>query len=374
MKKSLLLFLVLFSFIIPPVFAAVEGKGRAEIFNNNESSARKQALKNALRNAVEKGVGLLLDAKTEVKNWQVIKDEVYSTARGYVTKYKTVKDERVGNVWFVEIEAEVASAKLKDKLGNLRILHKKMGNKRLMVIYKANHPKAQESDHPSALASLAGLQMSLTESGFRLFDKRSLDRLYDPERTSGAWLKVAAEQQVDILIEFEVVATGASRPGQIFQAAKAQVISKVYDVSTGRMISSQMASQKQIFKGRVGGFEWSGALSKAGDKAAKLNAEKVTNDIASFYQSTGDQGNAYFLRFVGFTEDEEDKLLDALEALEGYQSQSELKNSEHLLEVEYFSSQDKSRLRRKLKLAAKGQKVRLKSKEISGNRMVFVKP
>ncbi len=374
MKKLLLLSLCFFSFFAPSISFAVEGKGRAEIFNNNESSARKQAINNALRDAVEKGVGLLLDAKTEVENWQVIKDEVYSSATGFVTKYKTVRDERVGNVWFAEIEAEVAQGKLKDKLGNLRILHKKMGNKRLMVIYKASHPQAQEPDHPSALASLAGIQMALTHYGFRLFDQRALARIYDPSRASDAWLRVAQEQQVDILVEFEVVATGANQSGQMFQAAKAQVLTKVYDVSTARLISSQMANQKQITKGRVGSFDWNASLSKAGDKAARLNAELITKDITAFYQSTGDQGNAFFLRFIGFSEDEEDNILEVLENLEGFQSQSELKNSHNLLEVEYFSNQDKSRLRRKLKIATRDKKVRIKSKEISGNRMVFIKP
>ncbi|MDX2469188.1 MAG: hypothetical protein QNL04_01290 [SAR324 cluster bacterium] len=374
MKKILLLALCFFSFLTPAVFGAIEGKGRAEIFNGNESSARKQAMNNALRDAVEKGVGLLLDAKTEVKNWQVIKDEVYSSATGYVTKYKSLRNERVGNVWFVEIEAEVAQGKLKDKLGNLRILHKKMGNKRLMVIYKPTHPQAQAADHPAALASLAVIQMALTGYGFRLFDQKALDRIYDPSRASDAWIRVAQEQQVDILVEFEVVATGRNQPGQMFQAAKAQVLTRVYDVSTARLISNQMANQKQITKGRVGSFDWTTSLSKAGDKAARLNAEMITKDITTFYQSTGDQGNAFFLRFIGFSEDEEDNILEALENLEGFQSQSELKNSHNLLEVEYFSNQDKSRLRRKLKIAAKDKKVRLKSKEISGNRMVFVKP
>ncbi len=369
MRSSLLfLFALLFPLLAQ---AAVVGSGQASIFNDDEGSARKQALQNALRNAVEKGVGQLLDAKTEVKNWQVIKDEVYSSSQGYVTTYKTLRDERVGNIWFTEVEAEVATSKLQDKLGELRILHKKMGNKRFMLQYRPESAQAKPEDHPATQAALRGLQTALTDKGFRLFDAAATPKTAAAAAGRDDALKAAKDAQVDILVEVEV-ATGSGGGEQLIQAAKVNVSSRIFDVSTGRQISNQAAMEKQLTNANPGSFDWNNALNKAGEKAALLVAEEATKDVVAFYEATGDTGNAFLIRITGFEEDDEDKLLAILENLEGYQSLSELKNSKGLLEVEYFSSLDKSRLRRLVKLEAKEKKgIRVKSDEASGNYLEF---
>ncbi|MBT4088219.1 MAG: hypothetical protein HOE30_06985, partial [Deltaproteobacteria bacterium] len=66
-KRRILPVIILLTafFILPAgIQAAVIGKGQAKIFNNNEGSARNQALRNALRDAVKQGVGVILDSNT----------------------------------------------------------------------------------------------------------------------------------------------------------------------------------------------------------------------------------------------------------------------------------------------------------------------
>src|SRR5262249_1128440 len=50
----------------------VTAEGTAAIINGNIASAKNQALLNAQREAVEQGVGLVLDSKTRSENFQVI--------------------------------------------------------------------------------------------------------------------------------------------------------------------------------------------------------------------------------------------------------------------------------------------------------------
>jgi len=355
------------------------GKGRAKIFNNNEGSARNQALRNALRDAVQQGVGLLLDSQTIVKNWAVIRDEVYSSARGYVKNYTVLKDEKQNDVWYIEIDAEVASADIKDKLSDLRILHQKMGNKRLMVIYRPEHPDALDPKHSAVLSALTVIPGELNQSGFRVFDQRSLGHITSKISQSGgtteAWRKIADQNQVDMLVEFELVA-GKKKPfsRSAFSAAKVGIRLRVYDVSTGRLVSNTQSEQKQMTNARVGSFDWENALTKAGSKAGKMAIVEAMKNIVAFYQSVGDIGNSFLIVFKEFSEDEEDMILDILENMEGYQSLSELENIPFLLRVEYFSTLDKSRLRRKIRLAGKENKIKIRTKEISGNRFIFVKP
>jgi flagellar assembly FlgT-like protein len=380
-KKPILAVLsTLFILILPLTLSAgVIAKGSAQIFNNNETAASKQALNNALRDAVKQGVGLFLDSKTEVKNWVVIKDEIYSSARGFVKSYKLLRDEKKGNTWWVEIDAEVSSADIKGKLSELRLLHQKMGNKRLMVIYQPNHPEAMNLDHAAVSSALAALQSSLLDYGFRLFDHRSLGHIYDQISQKGApteeWVKIADQHQVNILVEFELLA-GTKKPfsKSAFTAARTSIQAKSYDVSTGRLIASVGTTQKQMTNARVGSYDWNNALSKAGERAGKVVGDEITTDIIKYYETVGDIGNAYLMIFKDFSEDEEFEIMEILESLEGYQSLTELKNLIQLLEIEYFSSMDKSRMRRKLYLACKEKGIRLKTKEMSGNRFIFIKP
>ncbi|MDT8445557.1 MAG: hypothetical protein RRB13_01515 [bacterium] len=372
---TLLLALML---LATPLWADVIGKGSAEIFNGNEGAARSQAKRNALRDAVEKGVGTLIDANTRVENWQVIRDEVYTSAQGFVSSYKTLKDAKEGTSWVVEIDAVVSTEMLKDKLGELRILHKKMGNKRLLVIYRAEDDKALEDDHPAVNAAQGEIQSLLNDAGFRVFDAKSVDRIKAMRRGEAVrgmeeWMKIAAEQQADILAEFELSTNLGTRGAFEVQAAKVAMKMRVYDVSTGRLIATQFAEQKQLTNARPGSFDWRSALSGAAQKAADQATGEGIQNIVKFYQKVGDLGNGFYMRFTGFSEDEEDQILAVLENLDGYQSLSELKNDTETIEIEYFSSLQKSQLRRKLKLKAKEKGVRIKSQEVSGNRFDFVK-
>ncbi|MBU2645932.1 flagellar assembly protein T N-terminal domain-containing protein [bacterium] len=373
------IFLIAGLFILPAWSqAAVIGKGQAKIFNDNDGSARDQALRNALRDAVKQGVGVILDSNTIVKNWTVIQDEVYSSARGFVKEYKVLKDEKVGDTWFIEIEAEVATDQIKDKLGELQILHKKMGNKRLMIIYNPENPEALPADHSAVRSAMTSIPTLFNQSGFRIFDQRSLGYISDKVSQTGsgkeAWMKIADEQQVDILTEFELLSSKKSPfSNATFSAAKITLRMKTYDVSTGRLISNVQSDQKQMTNAKAGSYDWDNALAKASSKSGEAAATDTINNIVEYYKSVGDIGNSYLIIFKDFTENETDIILDILENLEGYQSLSELQTTPNLLKIEYFSTISKSRLRRKIRLAVKPHKINLSSKEISGNRFIFVK-
>lgn len=385
MKKKiafLKFFLAFFLFSNLVVFSALgetTGKGSARIFNNNEQEARNQALNNALRDAVKKGVGVLLDSNTLVKNWSVIRDEVISSSRGFVEKYDVTRDEAKNGTWFIEISAIVSEAGLKDKLTELRILHQKMGNKKLMVMYHARHPKALKDTHIAVDAARISIQDAFNSAGFRIFDQNVLGKLYSKikpsDRVSGMaedWVRVANENQVDIIVEYELYPS-YHQPfsDAAFIAAKINISTKVYDVSTGRLISSRQTMQKQMTNAKMGSYDWDDALQKAGIKAGTVIADESIEKVVEYYKSVGDIGNSFFIVFKDFSENDADKILKVLEGLEGHQSLSERTYQPLLLEVEYFSTLNKGRLRRLLRAGCKREGVRLRSQEISGNRFIF---
>ena len=164
-KTRYLVFLMLvlsMLFSIPAcIHAGTIAVGEAMIFDNNTGSARQQALLNAQRNAVKQEAGLILSSQTIVKNWAVVKNEIFASAKGIVTRYKILEDKQQGGSWYVKIDADVSSSKIIDKAKELLILHKKMGNKRFVIIYAPENRDALDSKHGAVLSAMTSIPTEL---------------------------------------------------------------------------------------------------------------------------------------------------------------------------------------------------------------------
>lgn len=97
-----------------PVFAgqSVTVVGRAEIVGGNKDAAHTNALTNAFREAVEKGIGVWVQSQTEVKDSALVKDQILTNAQGYVTNHEIIKEKVEDNILAVTIKAEVAVDKI----------------------------------------------------------------------------------------------------------------------------------------------------------------------------------------------------------------------------------------------------------------------
>ena len=107
-----------------------------------------EAENDALRNAVEQAVGVLVDSETLVRNNVLLRDEIYTKSRGFITNY-TVKDQRKTiNGWQVFIDAEVddsPNAQLMTELTRLGIIDVKLRNPKIAVYIPEYH--IQSHDH-----------------------------------------------------------------------------------------------------------------------------------------------------------------------------------------------------------------------------------
>ena len=358
----------------------VEAIGEAAIFSGNVSSARKQALVNAQRNAVEQGVGLLLDSQSVQNNYQLIKDQVLTSSQGFITQYKVLSEGRStdNSTYRIKIKAEITKTLLKDKLSALRILHKKMGNKRVMVIYQTNNKNALPRNHGASRSALQTLRESLNQAGFRVFNKTMTAKVYQQieratrtDRPVDDLVAMALDQHADILVRFENVAGKRNPQGGLFSAAFSTVRASVYDTATGRQIADAQNEAKNLMAANAGPYDWEKNLAAAAIKAARLVAKESIERITDYYQRLGDQGTAFLIVFKGFNDDEEDVIIDFLENTPNFQQLSELKNTINYLEVELFSGEQASRLRRIVRAGLKPKGIRLRIQFFSRNRMVF---
>jgi hypothetical protein len=119
MKKTLL-YLILFLCLCPNSLLAgqtVTAVGLSYFEPGREVIAREKALDEARRAAVEKAVGVAIEAKTVVEYFQVVKDQILSRATGYLNNIKILEEGKTEfGVYEVKIQADVEVSALVEDL------------------------------------------------------------------------------------------------------------------------------------------------------------------------------------------------------------------------------------------------------------------
>jgi hypothetical protein len=91
----------------------------AEGVGKTEASAKKAAFKEA----IQKVVGVLVDSSTQVKNEEIIKDEVLEYSGGFVSKSETLSSKKDDEGLFrVKVKCVVEKAQVKKKLESLSVI------------------------------------------------------------------------------------------------------------------------------------------------------------------------------------------------------------------------------------------------------------
>jgi len=129
------------------VFAAqsVMAVGRAEIVGSNVDGARNNAMTNAFREAVEKGIGVWVQSQTEVKDSTLVRDQILTHAQGYVIEHEIVKEKVEGNMFALTIKAQVAvdqiGADIKSLVGRVSTA---MGNPSITFVLTTWEKRGQQ--------------------------------------------------------------------------------------------------------------------------------------------------------------------------------------------------------------------------------------
>ncbi|MFZ6007259.1 MAG: hypothetical protein ACOYU2_06345 [Nitrospirota bacterium] len=82
----------------------VDGVGTLK---DDVAAARKIAISDGLRIAVEQAKGIMVKGETEVRDFAEIRDEVVSKTKGFVRTYKILNETKEDNIYRVTLEVEV---------------------------------------------------------------------------------------------------------------------------------------------------------------------------------------------------------------------------------------------------------------------------
>lgn len=145
----------------------VEAKGLSEIDQGKTVEARKIALENAKRAAVEQVVGSFIRARTDVNNFMLSKDKVYSSTAGQIDQYDIIFDDvNEHGAYQIIIRADVRVDILLDQAAELQAIYGWNKKPRVAIIIDEN-----SNDTVVAKMAQAHLSEKLLREGFDIFDE-----------------------------------------------------------------------------------------------------------------------------------------------------------------------------------------------------------
>ncbi len=205
--------------------------------------AREQALKDALRNAVEQGIGIFLGSSTLVRNYRVSFDTIFTKAAGYVRTYEILDEWSTEGQYHVKVLAEVGMGSLQGDLMAIETFKRLMDYPRIMVFGKEvvdNEVKAESRLVQTAIESI------LVENGYDLVDRSQIEtlKLRDIEMALNESTGAALGRRfgADILITYNAEAASAGK--DILYGMRTYFYTGVVDVrvikaDTGRLMFSE---------------------------------------------------------------------------------------------------------------------------------------
>ncbi len=143
----------------------VIGEGMADADLKN---AREIALTDALRRAVEKGVGQKIISDTAINNYQLTYDRVFTSAVGYVREYWIIGESSDQKLYHVTVRAKVGKDKVNDK-DVLQMLVQRMNSPRVVVEYDSDIVGLEQRQQPDLSGMVRELalkyQMQVVDPG-----------------------------------------------------------------------------------------------------------------------------------------------------------------------------------------------------------------
>ena len=211
-----------------------------------EGATRDEALKAALRSALEKGGQQEIFSDTQVENFQIMHDTIIARAQGIVKDYKIVSEKKVvGGGIKIVIKAKVSKSVLAQSWGEVQNVLNQMGRPKILV--SITERIDGKTEQQSILETL--IEKPLLKSGFEMVASQAMAAIREKESADAAAEDNVAKVQAlakDFDAQIFIIGTAnANQAGMenlygapvAFYNCDAQV--KVYYTDTGRLMASE---------------------------------------------------------------------------------------------------------------------------------------
>lgn len=225
----------------------VEAEGVAALVKGEDlAKIRDEAIRDAWRRAVEVGVGLVLRADLYVANKQVISQEIWTAADGYVKSYQIIGEGEDALFYRITIIAEVDMLGIGQALDELGIEIESIGNPRAVVVVDEWNLGDKQ---PFSIAE-AAIREALLSKGFTVVqpqevaeDQRAL-RASQGDTTAAMEIARAFDADIAVVGNVRTDPVGSTQRGSFtWHSAVAYADFSVVMRDTGETLSSVFAEE-----------------------------------------------------------------------------------------------------------------------------------
>lgn len=255
--------------------------------------SERDARLDALRCAIERGMGVLIDSKTWVDKSVVVEDTIISRSHGFVNDYSIIDKKFDGTSWVVRINADVneqASPQLMSALTRENLIGD-IGDPRIAVLVPETHIRYRVPDP----AGQTAIEKSFIEAGFNNVVDISQQRynLNRPGTLSTTELQnLADSMRADILITGEAFSEGVGDVGRFLPgggtsnmvSCRARVEAKMFVARTGQVLASDGRYGSAIDISEAVASKK--ALANAGEELGKYFVERMMTLASKANQET----------------------------------------------------------------------------------------
>ncbi len=257
----------------------VDAEGMAAIVNGDVVRAREEARRQLHRNALEKGIGVHVQGITEMKDFEVVRDKVFSRSEGLVSATDNLKEERTNDgILRLTAQCTVSSKALDDVLGPAVI--DALGNPRIMVLID----EVVDGERQFLSTAESEVLKAFQKAGYMLVDPGQAGAIRKGEieaaKISGdtaTLQELARSFQSDVLIHGKAQANTATKnkvAGTMLYAVNSQLQLKAIITQTAHVIGADGSEL------RVQGTSPGDAALKAFQKLTPKMAGSLLHTVA----------------------------------------------------------------------------------------------
>ena len=297
----------------------VEVEGYAPIVDGAKNKAREDAKRSVMREALEKALGAYVTGITEMKDFEVVKDKVFSQSQGIVKRMDILREwEDSDGVLHLSAVCDVAEAPLDGVLGPAVI--DALGNPRIMVLLderigdKPSFLSTAESEVLRVFEKAGYLLVDPTQAGtLKDIDLAAARSANDPEKLR----EIARDFQADVLIYGKAYASAYADQkisGVRIYGVRSTVQLKAVLSASAYQLGSDTYEEKQkgtsLEDGAVKG------LKPGASRAGKSLVNKIAYALISG-SAGGIPGRTVKIKLIGVAFKEAKALKEELSGIEG---------------------------------------------------------
>lgn len=220
----------------------VEVTGISAIKGGNLGLAKDEALKDAKRVAVQEVLGSMVSARSDVKNFQLVKQTVTSKSEGMIETFTILSAAAASDVEYqVRIKAKVSEAMINQAIEEVVA---SQGKPRMMVIVDESFNNKADGNK----VAQTELEAQFIAQGFPFVDRATVEKIVSKNRKKIAAAlggNNSAARELGVDAGAEIILVGSSRVKEAGKIAGSQLISvqadlnvRVIDINTGKILTA----------------------------------------------------------------------------------------------------------------------------------------